>query len=34
MKAGHYENDAEIVDIMIRSSQETVRDLTNYGVRF
>lgn len=34
MKAGHYENDTESVDIMIRSSQETVRDLTKYGVRF
>ena len=34
MKAGHYENDTESVDIMIRSSRETVRDLTNYGVRF
>lgn len=34
MKAGHYENRAESVDIMIRSSQEIIRDLVHYGVEF
>lgn len=34
MRAGHYENDKESVDIMIRSSQETVKDLIGYGVEF
>ena len=34
MKAGHYENDRESVDIMIRSSQDVIKDLINYGVRF
>ena len=34
MKAGHYENREESVDIMIRSSQETIRDLVKYGVEF
>ncbi|MCR5784855.1 MAG: L-aspartate oxidase [Eubacterium sp.] len=34
MKAGHYENDKESVEIMIRSSQETIDDLVNYGVDF
>ena len=34
MKAGHYENDRESVDIMIRSSQDVVQDLLEYGVRF
>lgn len=34
MRAGHYENDKHSVDIMIRSSQETIRDLIDYGVEF
>lgn len=34
MKAGHYENDRKSVEIMIRSSQEVVKDLLGYGVDF
>ena len=34
MRAGHYENNPEAVDIMIRSSQETIRELMGYGVDF
>ena len=34
MRAGHYENDKESVEIMIRSSQEVVSDLLSYGVDF
>lgn len=34
MRAGHYENRRESVDIMIRSSQEVIRSLIGYGVRF
>ncbi|MCI5920110.1 MAG: L-aspartate oxidase [Roseburia sp.] len=34
MKAGHYENDKKSVEIMIRSSQDVVRDLLSYGVDF
>ncbi|MCI7105479.1 MAG: L-aspartate oxidase [Lachnobacterium sp.] len=34
MKAGHYENDRESVDIMIRSSQDVIRDLLSYDVDF
>lgn len=34
LRAGHYENDRESVDIMIRSSQDVVRDLLGYGVEF
>lgn len=34
MKAGHYENRAESVDIMIRSSRAVIDDLLKYGVRF
>ena len=34
MKAGHYENRKESVDIMIRSSREIVKDLVGYGVEF
>ena len=34
MKAGHYENDKESVDIMIRTSLEVVKDLVSYGARF
>lgn len=34
MRAGHYENNPEAVDIMLRSSQEVVKDLLDYGVDF
>lgn len=34
LKAGHYENDKESVEIMIRSSQGVVKDLLSYGVEF
>ncbi len=34
MRAGHYENRRESVDIMIRSSQDVIRSLIGYGVRF
>ncbi|MBE7018823.1 MAG: L-aspartate oxidase [Ruminococcaceae bacterium] len=34
MKAGHYENNPESVDIMIRSSQSVIEDLVSFGVRF
>ena len=34
MKAGHYENDKESVEIMIRSSRNVVADLLSYGVDF
>ena len=34
LKAGHYENRKESVDIMIRSSRETIRELIGYGVDF
>lgn len=34
MCAGHYRNTPESVDVMIRSSQETIRDLLSYGVEF
>ena len=34
MRAGHYENRKETVDIMIRSSQEIIHDLIEYGVDF
>lgn len=34
MKAGHYENRKESVDIMIRSSREIIHDLVHYGVEF
>lgn len=34
MKAGHYENKPESVDIMIRSSRDVIEDLEEYGVRF
>lgn len=34
MKAGHYENRKESVDIMIRSSREIVEDLVSFGVDF
>lgn len=34
MRAGHYENRKESVDIMIRNSQSVIRDLIGYGVQF
>ena len=34
MRAGHYENRKESVDIMIRSSREIIRELIGYGVKF
>ncbi len=34
MRAGHYENKAESVDIMIRSSREVINRLVSYGVDF
>lgn len=34
MHAGHYENNRESVDIMIRSSREIIDDLIGYGVEF
>jgi len=34
MKAGHYENRKESVDIMIRSSRDVISDLIGYGVDF
>lgn len=34
MRAGHYENKKESVDIMIRSSQSVIYDLMKYGVEF
>ena len=34
MRAGHYENRVESVEIMIRSSQEIIKDLEAYGVEF
>lgn len=34
MRAGHYENRKESVDIMIRGSQDIIRDLIAYGVTF
>lgn len=34
MRAGHYENKKESVDIMIRQSREIINDLIGYGVEF
>lgn len=34
LRAGHYENDRDSVDIMIRSSTELIEDLVSYGVDF
>ena len=34
LKAGHYENDKGSVEIMIRSSQDVVKDLVAYGADF
>ena len=34
MKAGHYENNKDSVEVMIRSSQKIAQELIDYGVRF
>ena len=34
MRAGHYENRPESVDILIRNSRTVINDLISYGVRF
>ena len=34
LKAGHYENRKESVDIMIRSSRDVINELISYGVDF
>lgn len=34
MRAGHYENNPDSVDIMIRSSREVISELISYGTRF
>lgn len=34
MRAGHYENRKESVEIMIKSSQQIIADLESYGVEF
>lgn len=34
MRAGHYENRKESVDIMIRSSRDIIKELIEYGVEF
>ena len=34
MRAGHYENDKRAVDLMIRSSNDIIRDLLRYHVDF
>ncbi len=34
MRAGHFENDPESVEIMIKSSSEVISDLIGYGVSF
>jgi len=34
LKAGHYENRKESVDLMIRNSREVINDLIRYGVLF
>ncbi len=34
MRAGHYVNDKKSVEIMIRSSPETIKELIDYGVEF
>ena len=34
LKAGHYENRKESVDIMIRNSRAVINDLLALGVRF
>ncbi|MCI8408966.1 MAG: L-aspartate oxidase [Lachnospiraceae bacterium] len=34
MRAGHYENNKDSVELMIRRSQEIIQDLISYGVNF
>lgn len=34
LRAGHYENNREAVDIMIRSSREVINELIGYGAEF
>lgn len=34
MRAGHYENDPKTVELVLRSSNQVIRDLIRYGVRF
>ena len=34
MKAGHYENNPQSVEIMINSSRDVIKDLVSYGVEF
>ncbi|WP_312354302.1 L-aspartate oxidase [Aminipila sp.] len=34
LRAGHYKNNKQSVDIMIRSSQEIIQDLIDWGVEF
>lgn len=34
MRAGHYENDRDAVDLMIRSSQDIIKELVDFGVEF
>lgn len=34
LRAGHYENNREAVDLMIRSSQSVIMELVDYGVDF
>ncbi len=34
LRAGHYENNTESVEIMINSSQEVIKDLVGFGVNF
>ena len=34
MRAGHYENRKESVEIMIKSSQDVIGDLVEFGVEF
>jgi L-aspartate oxidase len=34
MRAGHYENDKDSVEIMIRTSPEIIKDLISYGIVF
>lgn len=34
MRAGHYENDKKAVEVMIKSSQDIIKELISYGVDF
>lgn len=34
LRAGHYENDPQAVEVMIRSSREIIEELMDYGVEF